>query len=42
MEPGATTGAVSMMNMINGVGDELMSGGARRIGSYANLNITHP
>lgn len=39
---GIATGAVSLMNMINGVGDELMSGGARRMALMLDLNITHP
>jgi len=39
---GVATGAVSLMNMINGVGDELMSGGARRMALMLDLNITHP
>lgn len=39
---GFATGAVSLMNMINGIGDELVSGGARRIALMLDLNITHP
>jgi len=39
---GVATGPVSLMNMINSVGDELMSGGARRMALMMDLNITHP
>ena len=39
---GTATGAVSLMNMINGVGGELVSGGARRVALMMDLNITHP
>lgn len=39
---GIATGPVSLMNMINSVGDELMSGGARRMALMMDLNITHP
>ncbi len=39
---GVATGAVSLMNMINGVGNELVSGGARRMALMLDLNITHP
>lgn len=39
---GYATGAVSLMNMINGVGDELVSGGSRRIALMLDLNLTHP
>ena len=39
---GTATGPVSLMRMINGVGNELMSGGARRMALMFDLNITHP
>lgn len=39
---GVATGAVSLMNMINGVGNELVSGGARRMALMLDLNLTHP
>lgn len=39
---GVATGAVSLMNMINGVGNELVSGGARRMALMLDLNMTHP
>lgn len=39
---GVATGPVSLMRMINGVGNELMSGGARRMALMFDLNITHP
>lgn len=39
---GIATGAVSLMNMINGMGNELVSGGGRRIALMLSLNITHP
>jgi ribonucleoside-diphosphate reductase alpha chain len=39
---GIATGAVSLMNMINGVGDELVSGGGRRMALMLDLNLTHP
>ena len=39
---GIATGAVSLMNMINGVGDELVSGGGRRLALMLDLNISHP
>lgn len=39
---GIATGAVSLMNMINGVGDELVGGGGRRLALMLDLNITHP
>jgi len=39
---GIATGAVSLMHMINGVGNELVSGGGRRLALMLDLNITHP
>lgn len=39
---GVATGAVSLMNMINGVGDELVGGGGRRMALMLDLNISHP
>jgi ribonucleoside-diphosphate reductase alpha chain len=39
---GYATGAVSLMQMINGVGDVLVSGGGRRLALMLDLNITHP
>jgi len=39
---GVATGAVSLMNMINGVGDELVAGGTRRVALMMDLNLTHP
>lgn len=39
---GIATGAVSLMRMINGVGDELVGGGGRRLALMMDLNITHP
>lgn len=39
---GVATGAVSLMEMINGVGDVLVSGGGRRLALMLDLNITHP
>jgi ribonucleoside-diphosphate reductase alpha chain len=39
---GVATGAVSLMQMINGVGDVLVSGGGRRLALMLDLNITHP
>lgn len=39
---GVATGAVSLMNMINSVGDELVGGGGRRLALMMDLNITHP
>jgi len=39
---GVATGAVSLMQMINGVGDVLVSGGGRRMALMLDLNITHP
>lgn len=39
---GKATGAVSLMQMINGVGDVLVGGGGRRLALMLDLNITHP
>lgn len=39
---GIATGAVSLMNMINSVGDELVAGGGRRMALMLDLNISHP
>lgn len=39
---GIATGAVSLMEMINGVGDVLVGGGGRRLALMLDLNITHP
>ncbi len=39
---GVATGAVSLMNMINGMGDELVAGGGRRLALMMDLNISHP
>lgn len=39
---GIATGAVSLMEMINGVGDVLVSGGGRRMALMLDLNISHP
>jgi ribonucleoside-diphosphate reductase alpha chain len=39
---GIATGAVSLMQMINSVGDVLVSGGGRRLALMLDLNITHP
>src|SRR5688572_27680965 len=39
---GIATGAVSLMNMINNVGDELVAGGGRRLALMLDLNLTHP
>lgn len=39
---GVATGPVSLMRMVNSVGNELMSGGARRMALMMDLNITHP
>jgi ribonucleoside-diphosphate reductase alpha chain len=39
---GIATGAVSLMQMINAVGDVLVSGGGRRLALMLDLNITHP
>jgi ribonucleoside-diphosphate reductase alpha chain len=39
---GIATGAVSLMQMIDRVGDILVSGGGRRLALMLSLNITHP
>lgn len=39
---GIATGAVSLMEMINAVGDVLVGGGGRRLALMLDLNITHP
>jgi ribonucleoside-diphosphate reductase alpha chain len=39
---GIATGAVSLMNMINEVGNELVAGGGRRLALMLDLNISHP
>ena len=39
---GVATGSVSLMNMINAVGDELVAGGGRRLALMMDLNISHP
>lgn len=39
---GISTGAVSLMNMINSVGDELVAGGGRRMALMLDLNLSHP
>lgn len=39
---GVATGAVSLMQMINAVGDVLVGGGGRRLALMLDLNITHP
>lgn len=39
---GIATGAVSLMQMVNGVGDVLVAGGGRRLALMMDLNITHP
>lgn len=39
---GIATGAVSLMNMINSVGNELVAGGGRRLALMLDLNLTHP
>jgi len=39
---GVATGAVSLMQMINAVGDVLVAGGGRRLALMLDLNITHP
>lgn len=39
---GIATGAVSLMQMINAVGDVLVAGGGRRLALMLDLNITHP
>jgi ribonucleoside-diphosphate reductase alpha chain len=39
---GYATGAVSLMEMIDGVGNIIMDGGGRRMALMLDLNITHP
>lgn len=39
---GIATGSVSLMQMINAVGDILVGGGGRRLALMLALNITHP
>lgn len=39
---GVATGAVSLMEMINSVGEVLVGGGGRRLALMLDLNITHP
>jgi ribonucleoside-diphosphate reductase alpha chain len=39
---GVATGAVSLMEMINAVGDVLVAGGGRRLALMLDLNMTHP
>lgn len=39
---GVATGATSLMTMINGIGDELVAGGGRRLALMFDLNISHP
>lgn len=39
---GVATGAVSLMEMINGVGNVLVAGGGRRMALMLDLNLTHP
>lgn len=39
---GVATGAVSLMEMINGVGNVIVGGGGRRMALMLDLNITHP
>lgn len=39
---GIATGAVSLMQMVNAVGDVLVGGGGRRLALMLDLNITHP
>ena len=39
---GIATGAVSLMEMINAVGDVLVAGGGRRLALMLDLNISHP
>lgn len=39
---GVATGSVSLMRMDNGVGNELVAGGGRRMAKMSCLNITHP
>jgi ribonucleoside-diphosphate reductase alpha chain len=39
---GVTTGAVSLMELINGVGDVIVGGGGRRMALMLDLDIKHP
>lgn len=39
---GIATGAVSLMEMVNGVGNVIVGGGGRRVALMLDLNITHP
>lgn len=39
---GVATGAVSLMQMINGVGDVIVGGGGRRMALMLDLDIDHP
>lgn len=39
---GITTGAVSLMQMINNVGDIIVGGGGRRMALMLDLDLTHP
>ncbi len=39
---GVATGPVSLMRMDNGVGNELVAGGGRRMAKMSCLNVTHP
>lgn len=39
---GIATGSVSLMEMINAVGDVLVAGGGRRLALMLDLNISHP
>lgn len=39
---GITTGSVSLMEMINNVGDVIVGGGGRRMALMLDLNISHP
>lgn len=39
---GIATGAVSLMEMINNVGDVIVGGGGRRMALMLDLNISHP
>lgn len=39
---GRATGAVSLMRMINSVGDEIVGGGGRRMALMLCLDLTHP
>lgn len=39
---GKATGAVSYMELINGVGDTIVGGGGRRMALMLCLNVTHP